>query len=200
MNLREGQSNLMANEEETLKQLNKSGFPFQLCIEHVIRITTSEHNWGVASREHPWRKPDSGSSGFIDLVLSRDDFPGDRLVIECKRIKGDDSRQLQWLFLLPDPNSSPTQEMSCLEVWAAPPTKAAHGGWQDHRIWEDLQVNPSSFQSEFCILTGDDPKRQPILESLCAELLESLDGLAGEEVNISKSRKTGTGPFFIFPA
>jgi len=30
--------------------------------------------------------------------------------------------------------------------------------------------------------------------------LESLDGLAGEEINIGRSQKLKTGPIFIFPA
>lgn len=190
----------MANEEETLKQLNRSGFPFQLRIEHEIESTKKDHNWEVASREHPWRNPDSDTSGFIDLVLRRDDFPGDRLVIDCKRVRNEDSRQLQWLFLLTDPNPSETNRQSCLEVLGAPPTTASHGLWQDIRIWENLKVTPPSYQSEFCVLSGDEPKRQPILESHCADLLESLDGLAGEEVNIGKSRKSATRPIFIFPA
>jgi hypothetical protein len=191
----------MTNEEETLKQLNRSGFPFQLRIEQEIQSTKSQHRWQVATREHPWPKSNHDSSGFIDLVLRHEEFKGDRLVIECKRIKGDDARQLQWLFLLPDdPTITETKRVSCLEVKGGPPTKADHRGWRDHRIWEDLQVDPPSYQSEFCVLSGDDPKRQPILESLCANLLESLDGLAGEEINIGRSQKLKTDPIFIFPA
>jgi hypothetical protein len=78
----------MENHDETLKQINRSGFPFQLRIEHEIRTTQSNHGWLVTSRDHPWRKPDSESSGFIDLVLNREDLPYDRLVIECKRVRG----------------------------------------------------------------------------------------------------------------
>jgi hypothetical protein len=190
----------MENEETTFKQFNRSGFPFQLRIEHEIESSKTQHNWEVASREHPWRRQDTDSSGFIDIVLRNNAFPGDRLVIDCKRVKSDDSSQLQWLFLLPDPNPGETRMQSCLEVFGAPPTSSSHGGWQDYRIWENVQVSPSSFQSEFCVLSGDEPKRQPILESHCANLLESLDGLAGEEVSISKSRKSRTGAIFIFPA
>jgi hypothetical protein len=189
----------MKNRDETLKQINKSGFPFQLRIEHEIRTTQTQHRWEVASREHPWRKPDSESSGFIDLVLCHNECPGDRLVIDCKQIKGDDSRQLQWLFLLPDPDSKQTKQTSCLEVAGPLPTKHS-GEWLDIRIWENVQVLPASYQSDFCILSGDESKRQPILESLCADLLESIDGLAEEEVNISKSQTGSTVRLFIFPA
>lgn len=187
----------MADAEETIKQLNRSGFPFQLRIEHEIQSTNTQHNWETASREHPWQTPES--SGFIDLVLSNKQFPADRLVIECKRVRGDDPRQLQWLFLLPDPNPRETKKLSCLEVMAGPPTRSTHIGWREHRVWEDLFVSPQSFQSEFCILSGDEPKRQPLLESLCAEALESIDGLVQEEVNIGRSQKSETRPLFLFP-
>ena len=179
----------MTDEEETLKQLNRSGFPFQLRIEQDIKSTNTEHHWEVATREHPWPESnDDSSSGFIDLVLRHKEFKSDRLVLECKRVKSDDARQLQWLFLLPtDQTVTETNTVSCLEVKGGPPTRAEHGGWRDQRIWEDIQVEPQSYQAEFCVLSGDDQKRQPILESLCAHLLESLDGLAGEEINIGRS-------------
>ena len=192
----------MTDEEETLKQLNRSGFPFQLRIEQEIQSTNSEHHWQVATREHPWPESnDDSSSGFIDLVLRHDVFKSDRLVIGCKRVKADDARQLQCLFLLPyDSTVAETKTVSCLEVKGGPPTKTEHGGWRDFRIWEDIQVEPQSYQSEFCVLSGDDSKRQPILESLCAHLLESCNGLAGEEINIGKSQKLETNPTLIFPA
>jgi len=44
----------MDDTETTLKQINKSGFPFQLRVEHEIRMTEQQHGWSVASREHPW--------------------------------------------------------------------------------------------------------------------------------------------------
>lgn len=188
---------IMDNEIETLKQLNRSGFPFQLRVEHEIRTTQSLHGWSIASREHPWKNLDSETSGFIDLVLHHETFPGDRMVVECKRVKSDDSRQLQWLFLLPDPDPKDTTQTSCLEVAGPFPDK--HGEWRDIRIWENLQVLPASFQSEFCILSGDEPRRQPILASLCADALESIDGLVEEEVNVCKSQEKGKVRLFLFP-
>ena len=77
--------NVMADQDDTLKQINKSGFPFQLRVEHEIRRTQQEHNWSVASCEHPWTSGDAKSSGFIDIVLSHIQFVTFRLVIECKR-------------------------------------------------------------------------------------------------------------------
>ena len=189
----------MENQDETLKQINRSGVPFQLRIEHEIRATESQHGWRVASREHPWRNPDSDSSGFIDLVLCHTQMPGDRLVIECKRVKGEDRRQLQWLFLLPDQEVKQTQRASCFEVEGSFRQSEESAKWEDIRPWDTVQVVPASPESEFCILSGDDSKRQPILEALCGEVLESVEGLAQEEVSIQKSQPKGWLRLFIFP-
>jgi hypothetical protein len=192
----------MGNQGDTLKQINKSGFPFQLRVEHEIRLTQQAHNWSVASREHPWTSADNSSSGFIDIVLKHNQFSTFRLVIECKRIKADDARQLRWVFLLPDKESQPTGLASCFEVEG----RGRHGEtgdheWNDLRVWDNVRLTPASLQSEFCILTSDEQRRQPILESLATEVLESIEGLAEEEVNIEKSTGQPTHTrLFIFPA
>ena len=58
----------MAKHEEILKQLNKSGYPFQLRVEQEVVATYQDHGWLLAGREQPWSTPDGGS-GFIDIVL-----------------------------------------------------------------------------------------------------------------------------------
>lgn len=190
----------MTTNEETIKQLNRSGFPFQLRVEHEIRATQSQHGWEVASREHPWRSLDHESSGFIDLALRHEFARTDRLVIECKRIKSDDSRQLQWLFLLPDQELTPTRGASCLELAGCFDQVSGLTEWNEFRLWDNAQVLPASLESEFCVLSGDDPKRQPILEALCAEVLESIEGLAQEEVRIAQTGGSRGVLRFLFPA
>lgn len=186
----------MTNQDNVLKQMNRSGFPFQLRVEEEIRRTHSIHNWSVASREHPWTNPETDISGFIDIVLKHDDFSTFRVVIECKRMKSDDARHLQWLFLMPDQDMSPVKLATCLEVEGGSYEEV----WQDIRVWEDVLVNPLSLQSEFCVLPNDEQRRQPILESLTAEVLDSIEGLAQEEVRIEQSQY---GPnhlrLFLFP-
>jgi hypothetical protein len=192
----------VTNQNETLKQINKSGFPFQLKVEHEIRRTQGEHNWSVASHEHPWTSADSEASGFIDIVLKHDQFSTFRLVIECKRIKADDARQLRWVFLLPDQESKPTKLASCFEVegWRGQ-DQTSESEWSDIKIWDNVRLVPTSLQSEFCILQSDEQRRQPILETLAAEVLESIEGLAEEEVSIEKSQGSPNhARLFIFPA
>jgi hypothetical protein len=183
----------MAGQDDVLKQVNRSGFPFQLGVEHAIRTTSDAHGWAVASREHPWRNPDGESSGFIDLVLRHEHFNAFRLVIECKRVKadkGDDSRQLRWLFLSPDGGSKETKLASCFEV---------EGG---NSLWDNVNVAPASPESGFCALPSDEPRNRPILERLAVEVLESVEGLAQEEANIEGSQvgRTYHDLIFIFPA
>jgi hypothetical protein len=71
----------MASQDNILNQINMSGFPFQLRVEHEIHRTQQEHNWSVASCEHPWTSADATASGFIDIVLKHDQFSTFRLVI-----------------------------------------------------------------------------------------------------------------------
>lgn len=192
----------MTNQDSTLKQINKSGFPFQLKVEHEIRLTQQKHNWSVASREHPWTSLDKASKGFIDLVLKHDKFSTFRLVIECKRIRAEDTRQLRWVFLIPDKDTQPTALASCfeIEIWGKP-DQAGGATWRDIRVWDNVGLRPASLQSEFCILQSDEQRRQPILESLSADVLESIEGLAEEEVNIEKSLgQSVSARLFIFPA
>lgn len=73
------------NKLDTLKQINRSGFPFQLRVENEIRSSQNAHGWSVASHEHPWAAYDE--SGFIDIVVEHDQFVTFRVVIECKRIR-----------------------------------------------------------------------------------------------------------------
>ena len=192
----------MTSKKEVLKQINRSGYPFQLKVEHEISQTQNEHGWYVESREHPWISPDGKSDGFIDLVLKHQNLTKVRLVVECKRIKADDSRQLRWVFLCPKSESKVTKTASCLEVegWRDQ-EQPSNSNWFDARIWDNIFLDPVSLQSEFCILQNDEQRRQPILESLAGEVLESIEGLAEEGVSIAKSKEPhGRVGLFIFPA
>jgi hypothetical protein len=179
----------MGKNVDPLSQLNRSGFPFQLRVEHEILNTQQEHGWSVLSREHAWANPDTGASGFIDLVLEHNQYPTFRLVLECKRNRAEDARLLRWLFLLPDQEPKPTLVASCYEVERG-----------DLRIWDNVSLYPASLQSEFCILHSDESRRQSILESLSSEVLESIEGLAVEEVNVAKSQDYRHLRLFIFPS
>jgi hypothetical protein len=187
-----------ANQEGLPAQINRSGFPFQLKVEQEVRSNVRNHRWEVASREHPWMNPETHTSGFIDLVLKHIDYSTFRLVVECKRVRADDATQLRWHFLLPDQTSEPVTQASCFEVEGK--KAPAPYLFDCVRVWDEVSVTPSSLQAEFCVMKSDETRRQTILESHAADLLESIEGLAEEELNIEKSQRPATHlRLFIFP-
>lgn len=195
----------MADQDDGLSQINRSGFPFQLRVEDEIRATRSVHQWSVASREHAWASPGTSASGFIDLVLRHDQFSTFRLVLECKRNRANDARQLRWVFLIPEQKAEGTMLASCYEVEgqaraASSSTEQGERLWEELRGWDNVFLTPGSLQSEFCILQGDEPRNRPILEHLAAQVLESIVGLADEEVSIERSQNPTHLRLFIFPA
>lgn len=165
----------MTKDINALKQVNRSGFPFQLKVEHDVRATEASHHWVVASREHAWIDSE-GNDGFIDIVLKHKEHSTFRLVLECKRVKADDARQLQWLFLVEDAKSDFVFSASSFQV------EADIGA----RLWDDVQVSPASLEAQFCVLQGDEPRRG-LLERLATGLLESTEGLAQEEISIEQT-------------
>lgn len=197
----------MANQDETLKHIWKSGFPFQLRVEDEVRSTHSTHGWSIATREHPWTNAETESSGFIDLVLQHDQFVTYRMVIECKRVKADDKRQLQWVFLVPEKEKQETQLASCLEVGGTTTFSTSIGGpnsgkekWDHVQLWENVNIVPKSFESSICVLPSDDSKRQPILESLASAVIDSVEGLGQEEIHIHQSGSHVSSLLaFLFP-
>ena len=131
----------MPTHDEILKQFNRSGYGFQLRVEHEVNATVRGHGWTVASREQPWAIPDR-ASGFIDLVLTHHRLTTCRLVVECKRIRADDARQLNWLFLLPGNAPSQTDVCSCLEIEGTGDRTKSPPEWHDVRVWEDVRISP----------------------------------------------------------
>jgi hypothetical protein len=165
--------------EHALKQVNRSGFPFQLKVERDVEAAhqVGMHKWSVASREHAWADAE-GNTGYIDIVLKHQEFSTFRLVLECKRVKSDDARQLQWLFLVEEAKADFADRASCFEVEADLGAK----------VWDDVRVSPFSLESQFCVLQGDDGSRKgTLLEKLAQELLRATEGLAEEEIKVEES-------------
>jgi hypothetical protein len=180
--------------EQVLSQVNTSGFPFQLKLESLIRETQSKHHWMVADREHAWK---GSEDRFIDLVLRSRDVHTFRIVVESKRVRATDSRQLRWIFLLPDLGAQPTLKASCFEIEAY---SNENDHWTEIAVWDNqISLAPASIQSEFCILQGED-KNKPLLEKTARSVIDAVEGLAMEEIKMEKS----VGPHhlrrFIFPA
>ena len=50
--------------------VNSSGFPLQIGLEHLVKITTSSHGWKVVYKEHSWKNKDTHNDGFIVMGSS----------------------------------------------------------------------------------------------------------------------------------
>lgn len=170
----------MTSQNDTLKQINNSGFPFQFRVLEEIRRTKETHSWSISTWEHPWTDEETGSSHFLDIVLQHNHSKAS-LVIECKRVRAEDSRQLQWAFLIPANDKRPVSTASCLEIESDP------GNNREIKIWDEVDVTPDSFESEICILPSDETRNRPILEHLASQVLDSVEGLAQEELYIQRS-------------
>lgn len=158
--------NAMKLEDNKLLDLiNGSGFLFQLGIEAEVKRTRHEHLWNVAAREYPWER--DGAGGFIDLVLSRGPL---RVVLECKR-----TREATWVFLT-------TSDSKRSFFWC--PWAQYVSGSRFQGGWIDFQVLPACPIAEFCIVRGQGEGDKPLLERLCAGLVQAVDGLAEEELQI----------------
>ena len=152
---------------ELAKLVNRSGFLFQLAVEEHVRQATPVHQWEVLAREYPWSSPDGSRRGFIDFVAGQGGF---RCVFECKRTQGG-----EWIFLLPS-NAQDTDKLRTL--WSF--SQDAVQGWG----WDDLQFNPRTLVSEFCVVRGASDDDKPMLERLTGDLVRAAESLAREELNM----------------
>lgn len=114
--------------------------------------------------EHPWRHPETGRDGYVDLVLHRGSESSDIMVVECKR-----QRDARWYFLDLQPD---TYRFRLLVTKDKP------------RVLEVQEATflPASPEATFCVLHGDDSSRRPLLERLTDDLLQSVEAFALEQL------------------
>ena len=167
---------MATDESKTLRNLvNASGFPFQLGVEHQVRASAGNHNWRIVAREHPWRDPESGDEGFIDLIIRSSSVIW---ALECKRPKGG-----EWAFLVPQDQPPDTNRVRCLWAARSPDVTKVAG-------WDDVRITPKSPESSFCAIRGMGESDKPLLERVSAYLSKSLDCLADEDLGMIKPQTT----------
>ena len=155
--------------------VNSSGFPLQIGIEHLVRSKTLSHGWNVRYKEHSWNNKQTGSAGFIDLVLT-DEYGTSAMVLECKRVQ-----DTSWIFLLPSKKQANRRHA---QVWAS----RLDGQEAKYFGWNDIAGEPSSAECEFCIVPGQDQKARPMLERIASELTEATEALAWEDFCLNSKR------------
>jgi len=175
----------MDEKNQSLRSVvNASGFLLQLRIEKELEATRGSHKWRVVAREHHWANPESGTDGYIDLILSNDAGNG-RLVIECKR-----SLDTSWVFLVPR-DSSQTETTRCF--WTSGHAKNA----EIMMGWDDLVVHPKSLEAAFCVVRGQCDKDKPMLERVAGILLDSVESLGVEGLQIANQSEFPTAIVYL---
>lgn len=159
--------------QQPISIANSSGFPLQIGISNVVRRSS---RWEVLLEEHPWRFEETGSEGFIDLVVLDRNSKLETLVIECKRV-----RQTAWVFLLP---KLPSVQRSRATIFGS---QIADSKWM-HFGWEDRQADPVTYQSQYCSIPGQAQGRKNLLERTASELVFSVEALANQERTLQQNQ------------
>lgn len=148
--------------------VNQSGFPLQIGVAQCVEQTTASHGWKVLFTEHSWKHIESGTDGFIDIVLE-DEHGTSAMVVECKRVL-----ESSWIFLNPDTS---TKTRRHAKAWITSYVSGSTGCFG----WADVTLEPSCPESQYCVVFGQDAKSKPMLERVGAELVFATEGFAEEE-------------------
>ena len=149
------------------KRVNSSGFPQQIGLEAQVKKTYKVHRWSVLHSEHSWESSNTGTSGFIDLILINE-TNNLILIVECKRVQN-----THWIFL--------TEQVE--------PRKMVHAkAWRTHEDngkpvefgWTDLSIDPPTVESRFCVPQGENKRSKSMLERIASEVVESTKAFAIE--------------------
>ena len=161
--------NIVLNDDKLIDAVNRSGFPLQIGLEHLVQ-TNLRGQWSVIYSEHAWKNPFDSSSGFIDLILE-DSYRTSVLVVEAKKVV-----DASWIFLV-----SHDAQMTRVHVksWVSKLSK-------NYFDYLDISASPGSAESKFCVVDGQDPKSRPMLERLASEAVSSTEGFAAEEKALLK--------------
>jgi hypothetical protein len=152
-------------QKQHLSVVNASGFPLQLAVAASVRA--SRTSWRQLLSEHPWRHPETGKDGYIDLILQRGTSSSDIMVVECKRQRGD----ARWYFLDTQPDSYDSRIVITRH---------------DPRVVDvqEFAFFPTTPAARFCVLHGEDSPRRSLLERLADDLLQSVEAFAMEQLTI----------------
>lgn len=161
--------------------LDTSGFPLQAKIQNEITSLSREfgQGWTATIEEQPWRHPQTGDSGYIDLVATCDRM---RLIIECKRQLG-----TSLLFQVPLVVSPYNARLRCLSCRVTNQlTPLIQYAWKDCRM--------AAFDSSVCII---EPKSKGLLETVASTAVLSSEALADQEGQIMASNGEMNPAYYV---
>lgn len=165
--------------------VNASGFPLQIAIENIVNDTKSDHGWRTRYTEHSWTNAAAVESGFIDLVLVNS-YDTQVFVVECKRVK-----DTSWIFLIEE-----TERKNRRHAKSFVYNKS--GGNIKRFEWLDLTLDPSTPESQYCVIPGSgaDQRNKSLIERAAAELVSSTEGLALEDKSLSSNNSSDLKMYF----
>ncbi|MBX9916177.1 MAG: hypothetical protein K2Y07_02895 [Nitrosomonas sp.] len=171
------------NDEKLSEIVNRSGFPLQIGLEHLINETHRSHGWKVIFSEHSWKNSSDGCSGFIDLVLENH-YHTSVLIVESKRVL-----ETSWIFLIEDQTQLQRRHA---KSWLL---RYLNGRFT-YFGFKELTLEPTTPQSQYCVVDGQDPKSKPMLERICADIISSVEGFANEEKELHISDREQLRMYF----
>ncbi len=174
------------NQGELLDLLNGSGFPFQIGVRREIERTMPNHGWAVDAEEHYWHHPTAKSSGFIDLIISHQNYIF-TILIECKRVKEDG----KWLFLMPRDYAGDKRRISALCTNKKDRDAKAYLGWCD------FDFDPVSPEASYCVFRTQDEKN-PLLERIADALLPAAEAVGFEEMSLKSAGNLSSAEWRLF--
>lgn len=169
------------DDQKLIHAVNRSGFPLQIKTAGLVDQSTADHGWRVLYSEHAWRN--ENDDGFIDLVLENG-YGTSVLVVECKRVLN-----TAWVFLVPSP-TLPSRRYC--KSWVS----RFYGGKFHYFDWHEMAADPSTPQSGYCVVDGEDPKSKPMLERVAAEVIAATEAIANEEQSILIAKKDFLRTYF----
>jgi hypothetical protein len=163
--------------------VNASGFPLQIGVGNLVDNTSHRHGWKTLYTEHSWSNSETGESGFIDLVLSNS-ANTKYFTVECKRVK-----DTSWIFLNEGAEVKLRRHSKAF-IFKKDGTQVNQFGWSD------VTLEPSSPESQFCVIPGTGSKSKSLIERAAAELVSSTEALAMEDKSLSLDDRWTLGIYF----
>ena len=154
--------------------VNSSGFPLQIGLKNLIEDYFEHQTWSTLYTEHAWRNPNNGEIGFIDLVVCNQSGTI-YFVIECKRVQ-----DTSWIFLVEGERINKRRHSKCFVF------KKSSENLEKFE-WIDLTLDPSTPESQYCVVPGTGNQKHTLIERTASELVSSTEGLAFESKALNKN-------------
>jgi len=148
----------------SLDEVNRSGFPFQIAVEHFIKTRSTEPSWRVVASEVPW------SGGYVDLVIRHGPVVA---IVECKRVQNQ-----SWTFLVESTSEPLVTAARVLYHRRFYGPDTLNVGFRRQVIDADIDWVEPSYESRYCVVAPRKEKPIRELEGIASELVAACRELA----------------------